>query len=143
MTSPYPMQPTPSYAPEPPKKKRGGFLKTVVLTLAVFLLIGVGYGAGKGGSAAAELSAPAPAVTVTTAGESSGVPQSCLRALDEADEIIAIFGETMSIVSDAFTAAANFDSDELSRQADKIGDQTAKITASGYPTYANACRSES
>ena len=139
------MSASPYYVMPNPKPKRKGGLMILIGTVALVLglVFGTVIGTTSGKSTATlTAAAPTPTVTVTADAASSGPSASCLRALDEADEIIAIFGETMTIVAAAFGAAADFDSAELSRQADKIGDQTAKITASEYPTYANLCRAE-
>lgn len=117
-------------------------MKKYLLGIVAVLLL-TGCGSATGGAAVDVPAIPAPTVTVTaTYSAPAEVPAACLRALDEADKIIAIFGETMQIVSDTFTAASNFDVAGINRGAAKIGAQTDKISASEYPTYANACRAE-
>lgn len=57
--------------------------------------------------------APAPTVTVTTTVAVPTVPQSCLDALDAADNAITTAGEGFSILADAMRAASNFDVDGI------------------------------
>lgn len=86
---------------------------------------------------------PAPTVTVTEEVSVSVVPQSCLDALDEADEMASIAGESMSVVVDIFEALERFDVDALNQGSEDLDAATARLEGLRYAELRDECRSES
>ena len=96
----------------------------------------------------------APVAAVAAAPEEV-VPEACLLALDEADDIVAISAEFAEISATAFGLAADgieaaiyMDIVGLERVADgleplsgQIADLTARIDANRYPELSAQCRS--
>lgn len=111
--------------------------KTITtITAACALLTLAACGTGKANEAVANaprptvtITAPAkPAPTVTTTTEVQTVPQSCLDALDNADE-------GYGYAADAMTAAGNFDVPGINAAAAKLRD-----LAPTYNANKAACR---
>lgn len=129
-----------------------------VVAAVVALIVGVGIGAS--GETPAE---PAPAVTVTAEPEAvteteivAEVPQVCIEALDEANNLIAMSGEFagysaagMSLASEAIIAAAEWDADTLDALMPQIEEVNTQIglladraELSDYHEKRDACLAE-
>ena len=89
-----------------------------------------------GCTAASATPTPAPAVTTTV----TATPASCLLALDEADKLVAIFADTMTIVGDTFDAIADLDLDGMQDGVDAIEEQSAKVSDIRYAEYRDDCK---
>jgi hypothetical protein len=96
----------------PPAPPKGRLWRTRALVIAAIVagLVGAGVGA-----------ATRPEPTTTTV---AVAPQSCLDALDLADQGFTYAGEAMGAASDGFDAASRFDIAGLK-------DASARITAAG------------
>ncbi|HEY2086290.1 MAG TPA: hypothetical protein VGH54_09725 [Mycobacterium sp.] len=81
---------------------------------------------------------PAPTVTTTT----TVVPQSCLDALDDADTVIGTSAQAVSIMADAFGAAANLDTAGIQAATEKLNALNPTLSAQGetYKTAREACK---
>lgn len=95
------------------------------------------------GCSSGALLAPSPAPTVTVTEEVLVVPQSCLDALDEADEMASIAGEWMSVVVDIFEALERLDVDALNQGSEDLDAATARLEDLRYAELRDECRSES
>jgi hypothetical protein len=139
MSTPFQFQPQPVFQPLPPRTQKHTGLKVGAGILGGLMLLGVGSTLGKSPAAA-----PLPAVTVTatatTTVAKTSVPASCLAALDDADQVIAVFSDTMNVVADAFDAISRYDVAGINSDTAKIKANTAKITANPYATDSAACR---
>jgi hypothetical protein len=119
--------------PPAPPKRRLWRTRAVVIAATVGALIGIGAGAA---------TRPEPS-TVTRTEAVEVAPQSCLDALDLADEGFTYAGEAMGAASDGFDAASRFDVDGLNAASDRItaaGDKIQGITAA-YQAAKADCRS--
>ncbi len=78
----------------------------------------------------------------SNASADSGSPQSCLDALDRADELLAMTGEALTLVGDAFEAAERLDMAELSRAEAELSDISDGLdpVLESYATERDACR---
>lgn len=114
-------------------RKRNGVL-VAVATAA----LGIGF---FGGAQVGEQKAtPAPAPTVVTT--ANVVPESCLKALDEADKGFEAASIAFGYVAQAFDAVAVGDWDKVNTMATKMSVQSDKISKLKYREYADACRAE-
>lgn len=133
--------------------------KPLVITSLGGLLLGVMIGAGVAGSGTHSAGAPEPAPTVTVTAEPEtaevGVPEACLTALDDAEEVFAITVEVMSLtrnlLSDVFPAAvmAAYEHDvtgidqataDLEKFNSDLNALTREVESVDYVTAAAECR---
>lgn len=115
--------------------------KTITILAAVVLAAAALTGCGTGKAQEAAANAPQPTVTTTV----QSVPQACLDALDDADTAIQTAGQGFGILSDAFTAASNFDADGIDAATVKMGDLNKALTPqlTAYATARDACKAAS
>lgn len=88
------------------------------------------------------VSTPAPTVTTKTVAVPT-VPQTCLDALDAADNAITTAGEGFSILADAMRAASNFDVDGITNADARLKAlNTEKLTPAldAYKTARDTCK---
>lgn len=85
---------------------------------------------------------PAPTVTTTTTQTVTSVPQSCLDALDYADQGFGYAGTGMQAASDGFAAVARGDLDGVLEATRVMKETTPKLTALApqYNAAKAACR---
>jgi len=140
MTTPFQFQsPQPVFQPLPPRPTKHTGLKVGAGILGGLMLLGVGATLGKS-PAAAPLPATTVTATATTTVARNSVPAICLTALDDADGLVVIFGDTVDIFVDMLDAIGRYDVKALSADTDKITAQTAKVQANPYATDSAACR---
>jgi hypothetical protein len=117
--------------PPAPPKRRLWRTRAVVIATVVGALIGIGAGAAI---------QPEPSTVTKT---EAVAPQSCLDALDLADEGFTYAGEAMGAASDGFDAASRFDIAGLKAASGRItaaGDKIQGITGA-YQAAKADCRS--
>jgi hypothetical protein len=121
-------------------------LYTVAAALGLFAGIGIGAASDSGGSTVA---APTPTVTATVTKTDTvtktSTPDSCLLALDLADEGFGLAVQAMEAASDGFTAVAEYDITALEEVNDRISGLGEEIgeKADPYNAAKAECRSGS
>jgi hypothetical protein len=119
--------------PAPPKRWLWR-TRAVVTAAVVGALLGIGAGTA---------AQPEPSTVTRIEGVLEVAPQSCLDALDLADEGFTYAGEAMGAASDGFDAASRFDVaglNDASARIRRAGDQIESITAD-YQAAKADCRS--
>jgi len=105
---------------------------------ALLILVGIGVFtlSGCGQTAAPEASGSTPTVTVTAVPKPKATvtkevkvtPDSCLLALDLADEGFGYAADALNAASDGFTAIGNFDLDAMDAASSDMNAATSKIS---------------
>ena len=119
---------------------------TAIISAAT-LLVGIGIGSAAAGSTEAKVVTrevkSEPIVKTKTVTETV-VPDSCLTALDRADDLIDLATEGFGYSADAMGAAAIFDADGIDEATEKMGDLTPRIQAIGEKYVASrvSCQME-
>lgn len=117
--------------------------------LATFGLgVSIGSGAEDGAPATAEpvvkeVKVEVPGETITETVEVEVVPQSCLDALDDADDVMLLAAEGFDASSRGFYAAAEFDIASLEAATADLNGLAPQMRQSvdAYRATANQCRS--
>lgn len=116
-----------------------------IAAIPVALLIGVGMGAS------GDPVAPDPITNTETVEvevekivEVERTPEACIAALDAADQVNVYSGEGFGLVSEAMTAAANFDMVALEDANIGLNDLLVplQVALGDYTTAAESCRAE-
>jgi hypothetical protein len=140
-----PFQPGP---PSPPAKKRPWITSKPFLVIAA-LIVGLVLGTnGAGGSAkpAAPVTVAGAAITqqVTTTATATvtkaTVPAVCLTALADADAVIQVVQDVLTIVADEFDAISRMDVAAMEADNTKIKGKTAEVQTIPYAADSAACR---
>ena len=118
--------------------------KRIVLLVGI-LLFGVVIGSCTSGGSDRTTTADAPTVTVTKEAEVSVVPESCLNALDSADQGFELAGEALLIMGQAFEAISQADVATLEDALAAMDSVTAETepVLTEYRAQAESCRSAS
>lgn len=138
MSQQYPPYQTPQH--QAPKKHT--VRNSVFAAVATLAVMATGYSLGTSGTAETPVSVPnaEPVPTVTVEVES--IPQVCLDALKDADAVMAVAGNGFVIVSDALTAAGDFDAAGVEDASKRLTPVVTKLKAEAgkYRTSRDACK---
>lgn len=117
--------------------------KDKIFIIVILFVVGAGFlilvNSIRDNKQAEAVPAAVPTVTVTPSA-ARVVPQECLDALDEADNVIGIAGEGFSIVADIMRAVSVLDFEKSDRLNEKLGKVVSKLENSDYPELRDACR---
>lgn len=116
----------------------------VVVAVIVSGLVGMAVGAGASTSDTKPASSTKPEITTVTSIVEKTVevtPESCKRAIELARTGFDYSSQSMSIVSEAFTAIADLDFRTVENLTDDLGDITSKVTvlAPQFNAAASSC----
>ena len=114
-------------APKPKGSKRFGWVAAGLFALGGLTLGGL---VGGSGDTTATMPSPMPAATVTTTASAEPVektPQSCLDALDYADQGFEYAAKVLGYVEDAINAILSYDVARINRITDKVNGVSEKM----------------